>query len=48
MAGRKEMGGPARGFDRRLSLKLGRSRDWFQIEGQIQVDDDLCSTCRTC
>lgn len=24
-----------------LSLKLGRSRDWFQIEGQIQVDDDL-------
>ncbi len=25
----------------RLSLKLGRSRDWFQIEGKVQVDDDL-------
>jgi superfamily II DNA or RNA helicase len=24
-----------------LSLKLGRSRDWFQIEGKIQVDADL-------
>ena len=25
----------------RLSLKIGRSREWFQIEGKIQVDDDL-------
>jgi superfamily II DNA or RNA helicase len=24
-----------------LNLKVGRSRDWFQVEGKIQVDDDL-------
>jgi superfamily II DNA or RNA helicase len=24
-----------------LSLKLGRSKDWFQVEGKVQVDDDL-------